>query len=483
MRRRRLLLALPLLLLTAGGAALIARPSATPTVPPPVPSSIDRVLSLIRDRYLEPVDEGELVRVAAEAMLRHLGDPYAAFLSGPSLLAYRARLTGSARGLGAQVAILEGRVTVTGVVEGGPAAEAGLRAGDRILAIDGHPMDGLDAEGASYLLDESGPDDVSLLVQWGLRTPPESLSVGRRELPSTVVAAAGLLDSATAYVALRGVSDGTRDALVEAVDPLVERGVRTLILDLRGNLGGRFREATRVADLFLPDGTVLARRELRRGEPPEDVTATGPERWPALRLAVLVDANTASAAEVVAGALQVHGRARLFGTPTYGKNAAQELFDVGDGTMLRLTTGRWLLPTGEPLALHQGLRPDQLVPPRPADPDRARWRALLGDRAPRLEGTLRRFAAGWAVSCEAPPPRLREPVTWRTLRRTLVADSLYLPALATRDGRTALERYLGELGVRENCGEAAWRLRAQGSDPVTTAARAWSAGPGLAAVP
>ncbi|HWA41298.1 MAG TPA: hypothetical protein VG712_06775, partial [Gemmatimonadales bacterium] len=152
-------------------------------------------------------------------------------------------------------------------------------------------------------------------------------------------------------------------------------------------------------------------------------------------------------------------------------------------TVLRLTTGRWLLPSGDTLARHQGLRPDRIVTARAPDPYRARWRVLLGARAPRLEGTLRRFAAGWVVSCEAPSPRLRDPVTWRTLRRALVSDSLYLPALATPDGRAALEAYLGELGVRENCGESVWRLRDQGADPVTTAARQWVEGAGLASLP
>src|SRR5690348_11290795 len=137
MRRRHLLILLPLVAIGAAGAALAVRPVVVPEAPAALPSSIDRVLGLIRDRYVEPVDEAELVRVAAEAMLRHVGDPYAAFLSGTALSAYRSRLTGTATGLGLQVGAREGHLTVLAAAEGSPAFEAGLRPGDVIHSIDG----------------------------------------------------------------------------------------------------------------------------------------------------------------------------------------------------------------------------------------------------------------------------------------------------------------------------------------------------------
>lgn len=465
MRRGHLLLLLPLVALGAAGAALAVRPVAAPAAPAALPSSIDRVLGLIRDRYVEPVDEAELVRVAAEAMLRHVGDPYAAFLSGPALSAYRARLTGAATGLGLQVGRREGRLTVLAAAEGSPGFEAGLRAGDRLLAIDGYRAEDLSVETATFLLEEAGAPAVPLVVQTGVRPRADSLVLVRRPLPATAIAAAGLVGSRTAYVALRTISDGSADAVARSVDSLLALGADRLVLDLRGNGGGRLREGVRLADHFLPDGTVLAERERRGSAEIERLVATGPERWPGLRVAVLIDQGTASAAEIVAGALQGHGRARLYGTRTYGKSEAQDLFDVGDGTVLRLTTGRWRLPSGDSLVRHQGLIPDLVAAAAP-DPVRTRWQTALGDRWPRLEGTLRRFAAGWSPLCGSPPPSLADGVTWRTLRTTLVADSLIVPGLSAAGARRDLGGFLAEMAVRENCGEMAWRLTALAADPV-----------------
>lgn len=466
MRHRHLLILLPLVAIGAAGAALAVRPVVAPTAPAALPSSIDRVLGLIRDKYVEPVDEAELVRIAAEAMLRHVGDPYAAFLSGTSLSAYRSRLTGAATGLGLQVGAREGHLTVLAAAEGSPAFEAGLRPGDRILTINGYRADDLTVETATFLLEEAGAPEVPLVVRTGLRPREDSLLLVRRPLPATMIAASGLIGSHTAYVALRGFADGSADAVGRLVDSLLALGADRLILDLRGNLGGRLREGVRLADHFLPDGTVLAERERRGSAEVERLVATGPERWPGLPVSVLVDAGTASAAEIVAGALQGQGRVRLYGTRTYGKSEAQDLFDVGDGTVLRLTTGRWRLPSGDTLVRHQGLVPDVAVAPAVPDPTRARWRDALGDRWPRLEGTLRRFAAGWSPLCGSAAPRLTDRTTWRTLRATLSADSLLVPALRAPAARHALGDLLAELAVRENCGEAAWRLQALGTDPV-----------------
>lgn len=461
---------------TALGLLLAAAYWARPSRPAPTSvaseSSFDRFIAVLRDRYVDPIDERELFEIASTAVLRHVGDPYSALLTGSALASYRARLTGERDGLGITPGIREGQVTILQVMAGSPAEEAGLRPGDRLLAVAGAPVDGLSPEQLLERLDRDDDDAVPLVVRRGVRSVAESLTVVRRHLQIAPVSVAGLLPDSTGYVALRAFSDGATDELRDVVDSLQALGVKRLLLDLRGNPGGRVREGVRTADLFLADGALIAERATRGAADVERFVASGPERWPALGLVILVDGGTASAAEIVAGALHGNGRARLVGRPTYGKGESQEMFTLEAGVALRLTTGRWRTPSGVLLARGRGLGPDVVVPVTPMLPAEQRLRALLGERWPRFEGSLGRFVSGWAPGCPAADagPTLRDRRTRVAFERALRGDSLPARAIVNGESRVVTDRLIGEAAVREGCGEVAWRLMLAERDPDVRAA-------------
>jgi len=471
MRRAWVVAASTAVLAIAVTAGYRARPSRPAPNSVATESSFDRFIRVLRDRYVDPIDERELFEVASTAVLRHVGDPYGAVLTGPALVSYRARLTGEREGLGIIPGIREGVATIIQVAAGSPADEVGLRPGDRLLTVAGRATDGLAPDLLTARLDLDDDATVALVVRRGMAVVPESLVVTRREIETSAIETVGLLADSTGYVALRAFSDGAAEALIKGVDSLRAAGAHRLLLDLRGNLGGRVREGVRVADLFLVDGSLIAERQMR-GAAPERFTAAGAERWPGLEVAVLVDGSTASAAEIVAGALQGHGRARLVGRPTYGKGESQEMFTLDAGVALRLTTGRWRTPGGVLLARGQGLTPDKGVAIEPIPSAEARLRGLLGERWPRFEGGVGRFVSGWAPGCPAPEqlPTLRDQNTRRALERTLIADSLPARAIVNGDARTVTDRLLGEAAVREGCGESAWRLMLTERDPDVRAA-------------
>jgi carboxyl-terminal processing protease len=457
----------------AVGAGYWSRPARPAPTSVESESSFDRFIRVLRDRYVDSIDERELFGVASAAVLRHVGDPYGTLLTGPALATYRSRLTGERTGLGITPGVREGTATIIQVAAGSPAEEAGLRPGDRLMAIGGVTTDGLSPELLAARLDLDDDDAVPLVVRRGMETPPESLVVTRRELRIRAVATQGTLDDSTGFIALTSFSDGAAAEFLVAVDSLRAAGATRLIFDLRGNLGGRVREGVRVADLFLVDGALIAERQMR-GAAPERFTAVGAERWPGLVVIVLVDASTASAAEIVAGALQGNGRARLVGRATYGKGESQEMFTLESGVALRITTGRWRTPGGVILARGKGLTPDLVTPLRPMAPAEARLRALLGERWPRFEGTLGRFVSGWAPGCPALDalPTLNDRATRRAFERALTTDSLPVRSIVYGEGRAVSDRLLGEAALREGCGEGGARLALALRDPDVGAALA-----------
>lgn len=452
-------------------AVYLARPSRPAPTSVASESSFDRFIRVLRDRYVDPIDERELFEVASAAVLRHVGDPYGALLTGSALMTYRARLTGERDGLGITPGVREGVATILQVSGGSPAEEAGLRPGDRLLSIGGVSTEGLAPELLSARLDLDDDDAVPLVVRRGMGAQPESLVVIRRELRIRAVTMQGMLDDSTGIVTLNAFSDGSAEEFLAAVDSLTSAGATRLLLDLRGNLGGRVREGVRIADLFLTDGVLIAERQMR-GAAPERFSAVGTEHWPGLRVVVLVDASTASAAEIVAGALQGNGRARLVGRPTYGKGESQEMFTLESGVALRITTGRWQTPGGIILARGKGLTPDVATPLTTMPPAEARLRAALGERWPRYEGTLGRFVSGWAPGCPANGslPTLNDRRTRRAFESALTLDSLPAQRIVNGEGRAVSERLLGDAAVREGCGEGAWRLAVAARDPDVRAA-------------
>ncbi len=328
---------------------------------------LSTAIDSVRANALDSLPSEELVRRAVTGMLRELHDPYAAMLRSDSYKRYRGSLHGEGMGMGMSLRKQAGMVSVARVADASPAAEAGVRRGDRVLSVNGVPI----SEGWGRRASDTSatPLDSARVMLW--RAPrvasrgADSLRDGnadgdtvavrmdRKEWHVPAVTDAAMLSDSIGYVRLNSITSRSSEELERAVTALHRRGARALLLDLRGNGGGLFDEGVRAAGLFLPRGALVASLAGRGGVRAEEHRVKT-SRWSTMRLTILVDGGTASAAEVIAAALREHDRALLVGTPTYGKGVVQRVVRLTPDISLRLTTARWLTPKGHSLERRQG---------------------------------------------------------------------------------------------------------------------------------
>ena len=316
------------------------------------------VLGLVRDYQVDSVPESELYRRATVGMLKELRDPYAALLTGKDWDRLQERTTGDYAGVGLQMDARNGWITVVTPMPGSPAERAGIRSGDLLTAVDGQTAAGWTLERAVQALrGESGaPVDVAVRRE-GVETPLHFQLV-RERIHQRAVPQGVLLDAGVGYLGVTMVRENSAAELSLEVDRMVKQGMKSLVLDLRSNPGGLRDDAVRAADLFLD-----ARQDIlvSRGRAPGDNhrwVDGAAQRWRWLPIVVLVNRGTASAAEIIAGALQDHDRALVVGDTTYGKGIVQTLFPLGEKVALRITTARWYTPSGRSI---QGAELDSVM--------------------------------------------------------------------------------------------------------------------------
>jgi carboxyl-terminal processing protease len=318
-----------------------------------------RVLTQIGDSYVEPIPQRDLVYKALDGMDNAL-DPHSLFLTPEAFHRLREESEGQFVGIGAQMHDDPHGLRITGVLKDGPAARAGLVAGDTIVTVDNTPIAGMELEAALSLVRGQEGDAVTLGIERDGVT--RAVPVLRTRLLEASVDAEALAPG-FAYLRVRQFREGVAADLQARVNTLgATHPVRGAVLDLRSNPGGRLDEAVATADLFLHDGRIVSTRG--RGAHPDETYDATPSHtdwdWPVV---ILVDGQSASAAEIVAGALQDRGRARLFGERTYGKGSVQSVFEYEDGSALKLTIARYYLPSGHTIADRRGLEPDVAVAP------------------------------------------------------------------------------------------------------------------------
>lgn len=344
-----------------------AGPTPTP-VPIPTPSNEDEetfqlfweVWDLVqRHFYGELPDMQELTYAAIRGMLSTLGDDYTAFIESSIAAIISEDATGEFEGIGAFVGMdEEGTVEIVEPFEGGPAEQAGIRAGDRVLGVDGVSIVGVTLYEAIGLIRGPEGTEVTLLIEREGVAEPFEVTVTRARL-EIAITEVELRDDGIGYIRLYDFSATAGERMVEGLEELLAQEPQAIIFDLRGNPGGWLDQAVDVADLFLDDGAILIERwsdgreksfEAHPGDVGEDVP-----------LVVLVDRGSASAAEIVAGALQDRERAVLIGELTFGKGSVQRPFTLSDGSELRVTAALWFTPNDR--AIHgDGLAPDIEVP-------------------------------------------------------------------------------------------------------------------------
>jgi len=310
---------------------------------PTVPGTalFEGVMSHVQSFSVDSLDAQELYRRAAAGVIEELDDPYAVLV----LRGERVAFPDSASPQGLYLDRRDGSAVVVATVAGSPADTAGVEAGDVLLAVDSIPVDALHLDRGMRLLEgEPGTRTTLRLRRPGVRGII-SLDVVRgpgREVPALT---ASLLPGQVGVVELRKFVPFAADSVREAVESLRRQGARSLVLDLRGAVGGALEQGAALADLFLGATTTLAVSR-RRGAPSLTLTDSSASPFDSLPMAILVDGGTAGAGEVAAGALQDHDRAAVLGETTFGRGVTQSSFPLGDGASLRLTTALWMTPSG-----------------------------------------------------------------------------------------------------------------------------------------
>jgi carboxyl-terminal processing protease len=312
------------------------------------------------------LDPTKITYGAIRGMLQTLGDPHSYFIDPQEREVSETQLRGGFQGIGAYVELTaDGKVRIVAPQDGSPAQEAGIRAGDIILQVDGNSINGMNLVQAVALIRGPKGTKVSLTLQRDGEVEPISIEVSRADIKVESVQARAL-DHNVGYVRVSQFGQQTAKELKEAIQGLSKDNPSGIVLDLRGNPGGYLASAIDVSSLFLEDGVVLY--ELQSNGERQAYRVKRGNMVTTLPMAVLVDRGSASAAEIVAGALQDHQRAQLVGEKTFGKGSMQSVHALSDGSSVHVTIARWLTPKERPIN-GNGLVPDVAVElPQPLEP-------------------------------------------------------------------------------------------------------------------
>jgi carboxyl-terminal processing protease len=306
----------------------------------------DDVLGHVNAYYVDSIGETDLYDRATRGMLEQLKDPYSVLLTGDDYKALTEQTSGNYAGLGIQIDVRDGWITVVAPLPDTPAERAGVATGDQISEVDGKTTEGWKNDEAVKALRGEAGSKVTITVRRSGVTDPLKYSLVRAQIHMRSVPSGTLFDGGVGYISLTPVAETSAEELRSEVSAMKSKGMKSLILDLRLNPGGLLDQGVKVADLFLDTRQeIVATRGRARGSTKEFFDE-GKQTWPELPIVVLVNDGTASAAEIIAGALQDHDRAVVVGTPTFGKGLVQTLFPLGDGVALKLTTARWYTPSG-----------------------------------------------------------------------------------------------------------------------------------------
>jgi carboxyl-terminal processing protease len=374
-------------------------------------ATLQRTWDLIHAEYADPeaVDDTALIYGAAEGMVDALGDDgHSRFLDPEDAADFEEATRGEFTGVGIEIDLPGDRPIVVAPIDGSPAAEAGIRSGDTILAIDGRTTERLDREEIGDLIRGDAGTDVTLTLLHRGGLTPYTVTVTRRTITLRPVSWR-MLPGNVAQVRLAEFSVGAAKELAAALEAAREQGATGVVLDLRDNPGGLVAEAVGVASQFLPEGTPIFRQQEPEGEPNPIATVGTDGRWLDGPLAVLVNNGSASAAEIVGAALRDNGRATLLGERTYGTGTVLIPFEQPDGSVVLLGTALWLTAGGEQI-WRQGVEPDVTIPlpaavtaSRPSEPGEVTATELANLADAQLRAAVVRVT-GTAFAAELPSP-------------------------------------------------------------------------------
>ena len=306
---------------------------------------LEEIHRLISARFVDEIPPEELYQMAIDGMLENLGDPYTTFLEPRDSEDLRLTTTGNYGGLGVRIDVKDDWITVVQVLPNSPALREGLEVGDRIIEVEGESAEGWSVDKAvDTLRGEKGAPVNITIARVGVDRPLAIRIV--RDVIQVAQAQGFVMDGDIGYVTLRGFSREAKEELVATLDRLVDEGAGGLILDLRRNPGGLLPAGIDVTDLFLARGRPVVETRSRLDEQNYLFRASSEDRYADIPIVVVVDGLSASASEIVAGALQDHDRAVVVGTTTFGKGSVQTLYGLSGNNSMKVTTARWYTPAG-----------------------------------------------------------------------------------------------------------------------------------------
>ena len=309
-------------------------------------NKLNNLLHIINDQYVDTVNVNDLVEKAMPQILAEL-DPHSVYISAKDVQQANDDLRGSFSGVGIEFTIRQDTLHVQQVISNGPAERAGVIAGDKIVMVDDKPFTGktLTNEEAMHRL--KGPKDTKVklgILRYG-ETKVRSITVTRGEIPTKSVTATYMLDSKTGYIRIKNFGENTYPELLIALAKLSQESFQSLCIDLRGNTGGYLQSAVQIANEFLPKNRVIVYTQGRKS-PRQEYRRDGRGSYQQMPLVILIDEISASASEILAGAIQDNDRGTIIGRRSFGKGLVQQPIAFGDQSMIRLTIARYYSPSG-----------------------------------------------------------------------------------------------------------------------------------------
>jgi carboxyl-terminal processing protease len=342
---------------------------------------IIKVLEYIEQNYVKEVTLDDLVRGAVKGMIESLGDPYSNYFDQQEYSEFQVETTGTFGGIGIIITMKNNYVTVMTTLENSPALKAGLKAGDRIIQVDGKDVSGYSLSEAASMI--RGPEGTQ--VSLGVLREGERGTLNfviTRDVIHINPIEADIIEEGIGYIKITKFNENTADNLNKTLEGFAEKGVKGIILDLRNNPGGLLDQAIKVAEKFVPEGPIV-KVVNREGEITTLSSTSNPTPYP---LVVLVNEGSASASEIVAGAIQDRGMGVLVGTRTFGKATVQTTANLGSLGGFKMTTATYVTPNGRDIN-REGITPDVVV--ELPDPGQHRQEfAPLGEKRHLYKGVI-----------------------------------------------------------------------------------------------
>ena len=313
---------------------------------------LNNLLRIIDDQYVDSVNMNDLVEKALPQILSEL-DPHSVYISAKDVQSATDDLRGSFSGVGIEFVIRNDTVRVQNVISGGPAEQAGIIAGDKIISVDDQPFVGEEVTNEEAMHKLKGPRGTKVKVgvmRYGQKQP-KVFTITRDDIYTSSISATYMIDDKTGYIKIKNFGDNTYGEMISSLALLGQEGVRNLIIDLRDNVGGYMASAIQIADEFLPKNRRIVYTEGRK-QPRQDFMSTGRGSYQDIPLVVLINEGSASASEIFAGAIQDNDRGTVIGRRSFGKGLVQQQIEFPDGSMIRLTVARYFTPSGRCIQKH-----------------------------------------------------------------------------------------------------------------------------------